>query len=190
MTVSYMAGLMLGSVVSYSTYSLTLKAHFIQTLKLNDTHTLQSYMPGHWMSSYSFSTYIRRDTIPGETSSHESSWVFFLVDQEGSAGEAWRDEICLLDQYPKMFQHPKHWPAMLIFLTGMLDQIKPIQIFIYNHPFIPIQIFTVNINCNIKLPFKLIYTWFVHLILAGWLVSFPVPLSIMFNLFYTACYKV
>ncbi|XP_056619560.1 equilibrative nucleoside transporter 4 isoform X2 [Triplophysa dalaica] len=47
MTVSYMAGLMLGSVVSYSTYSLTLKAHFIQTLKLNDTHTLQSYMPGH-----------------------------------------------------------------------------------------------------------------------------------------------
>ncbi|XP_073670489.1 equilibrative nucleoside transporter 4-like isoform X8 [Paramisgurnus dabryanus] len=47
MTVSYMAGLMLGSVVSYSTYSLTLKAHTVHTLKINDTLTLQRYMPGH-----------------------------------------------------------------------------------------------------------------------------------------------
>ncbi|XP_051558761.1 equilibrative nucleoside transporter 4 isoform X2 [Myxocyprinus asiaticus] len=47
MTVSYMAGLMLGSAVSYSTYSLTSQAHSTHTLKLNSTLTLQSYMPGH-----------------------------------------------------------------------------------------------------------------------------------------------
>ncbi|XP_048053711.1 equilibrative nucleoside transporter 4 [Megalobrama amblycephala] len=47
MTVSYMAGLMLGSAVSYSTYSLTSQAHATHTLKLNNTLTLHSYIPGH-----------------------------------------------------------------------------------------------------------------------------------------------
>ncbi|XP_043097895.1 equilibrative nucleoside transporter 4 isoform X2 [Puntigrus tetrazona] len=47
MTVSYMAGLMLGSAVSYSTYSLTSQAHSTHTPKLNNTLTLQSYVPGH-----------------------------------------------------------------------------------------------------------------------------------------------
>ncbi|XP_051765395.1 equilibrative nucleoside transporter 4 [Ctenopharyngodon idella] len=47
MTVSYMAGLMLGSAVSYSTYSLTSQAHTTHTLKLNNTLTLHSYIPGH-----------------------------------------------------------------------------------------------------------------------------------------------
>uniref|UniRef100_A0A8C1VHU0 Solute carrier family 29 member 4 n=1 Tax=Cyprinus carpio TaxID=7962 RepID=A0A8C1VHU0_CYPCA len=47
MTVSYMAGLMLGSAVSYSTYSLTSQAHSTHMLKLNNTLTLQSYVPGH-----------------------------------------------------------------------------------------------------------------------------------------------
>ncbi|XP_698839.3 equilibrative nucleoside transporter 4-like [Danio rerio] len=48
MTVSYMAGLMLGSAVSYSTYSLTSQAHSSHTtLKLNSTLTLHNYMPGH-----------------------------------------------------------------------------------------------------------------------------------------------
>lgn len=44
-----MAGLMLGSAVSYSTYSLTSQAHSTHTLKLNNTLTLHSYMPGHWV---------------------------------------------------------------------------------------------------------------------------------------------
>ncbi|KAG1961189.1 equilibrative nucleoside transporter [Pimephales promelas] len=47
MTVSYMAGLMLGSAVSYSTYSLTSQAHSAHTLKLNNTLTLHNYIPGH-----------------------------------------------------------------------------------------------------------------------------------------------
>ncbi|XP_016117273.1 equilibrative nucleoside transporter 4-like [Sinocyclocheilus grahami] len=47
MTVSYMAGLMLGSAVSYSTYSLTSQAQSTHTLKLNNTLTVQSYVPGH-----------------------------------------------------------------------------------------------------------------------------------------------
>jgi len=47
MTVSYMAGLMLGSSVSYSTYSLTSQAHSAHTLKLNNTLTLHNYIPGH-----------------------------------------------------------------------------------------------------------------------------------------------
>ncbi|TRY64410.1 hypothetical protein DNTS_017107 [Danionella cerebrum] len=47
MTVSYMAGLMLGSVVSYSTYSLSSQGHSPHPLKLNTTLTLESYIPGH-----------------------------------------------------------------------------------------------------------------------------------------------
>uniref|UniRef100_W5K9W6 Solute carrier family 29 member 4 n=1 Tax=Astyanax mexicanus TaxID=7994 RepID=W5K9W6_ASTMX len=46
MTVSYMAGLMLGSVVSYSTFSLTSRSPHTHTLKLNSTLTLHSYTPG------------------------------------------------------------------------------------------------------------------------------------------------
>ncbi|XP_055061968.2 equilibrative nucleoside transporter 4 isoform X2 [Misgurnus anguillicaudatus] len=45
MTVSYMAGLMLGSVVSYSTYIL--KTHTCLVVRINDTLTPQRYMPGH-----------------------------------------------------------------------------------------------------------------------------------------------
>lgn len=46
MTVSYMAGLMLGSVVSYSTFSLTSRSPHTHTLKLNSTLSLHSYTPG------------------------------------------------------------------------------------------------------------------------------------------------
>ncbi|KAL6481264.1 hypothetical protein MHYP_G00093440 [Metynnis hypsauchen] len=45
MTVSYMAGLMLGSAVSYSTFSLTSGSAHTRTLKLNSSLSLHSYTP-------------------------------------------------------------------------------------------------------------------------------------------------